>query len=337
MPAFELDGLDDEDVDHGNNIVFNVDTPNLVNKANPDITDHEEGLEKHPDPPAYLNKSEPDTTLKEAQIPTSKKVSCPTRYSQAGMKQKTVPAESTATMVNRATHEIEQDSAALKQLHRAGYLLDVKTTSADLSTNLDAIIALHWAAKSGRLRALNYLLDRGVNPSATDNEEHSHKQAALHYAAISGYSKEVDILIERGADVQALDAESRSPLHHAATGGFRTISEALLNAGASVDLLTLSMETPLHCAAIKRHVDVVELLLDWGADIELLAEDSEGRTPFQRSLRTPELPANYTTKTSRLLKPKKGKSESVDKRYSTFWGIFFKARSDQSASSVVFQ
>ena len=255
-----MNGLDDEDVDHGNNIVSNADTPKLVTKATSDITDREEGLEKHSDLPAYLDNSEPDTTPDKAQMLASEKALCPKCYSLAGLKRITLPAESTAIMVNCATHEIEQDSATLKQLHRAGYLLDVKTISADLSSNLDATIALHWAAKSGCLRALKYLLDKGVNPCAIDNEERSQKRAALHYAAISGYSKEVDLLIERRADVQALDAESWSPLHHAATGGFRTISEALLKAGASVDLLNLSMETPLHCAAEERHLYSIGLL-----------------------------------------------------------------------------
>ena len=250
-----MDGLHDE-----KNIVSSVDTLNLIPKATSDIADQREALEQDSDLPACPDNSEPDATLDKAEILTSTK---------AGQKRKSSPAESTATMVNRATHEcaIDQDLATLGQLHEAGYLLDVKTTSADLSTNLDATIALHSAAESGGFRALKYLLDRGVNPSAIDNEEHLQKRTALHYAAISGFSKEVDILIERGADVQALDAESRSPLHHAATGGFRKISEALLNAGASVDLLTLSMETPLHCAAVNRHYDVVELLLDWGADL----------------------------------------------------------------------
>ena len=281
MPGFELDGLDDEDVDHRNNKVSNVDTPKLVTKATSDITGQEEGLEKHFDLPGYLVNSALDTTLNKAQTLTSEKALCPTWYSQSKLKQKTLPAERTPTIVNCATHEIEKDSATLKQLHRAGYLLDVKTISADLSSNLDATKALHWAAESGRLTALKYVLDKGVNPSAIDNEECSQKRAALHYAASSSYSKEVYVLIERGADVQALDANSWSPLHYAATGGFRAISEALLKAGASLDLVNLIMETPLHRAVVQRRVDVIQLLLDWGADI--WAEDAEGFNAIERA------------------------------------------------------
>ena len=270
MHGFKLDGLDDEDVDH---IVSSVDTLNVITKATSDIADQGEGLEQDSDLPACPDNSEPDTTLDQAEILTSKKAIRPTCYSKAGQKRKSLPAESTATMVTTHEYVIDQDFATLEQLHQAGYLLQVKTISADFSSNLDATIALHWAARSGCLRALKYLLDRGVNPSAIDNEEHSQKRAALHYATISGCSEGVDVLIERGADVQALDAESWSPLHHAATLGSRTISKALLKAGASVDLRNSSMKTPLHCAAREGYIDVIMLLLDWGADIS--AEDLE--------------------------------------------------------------
>ena len=280
-------------MDHRNNIVSNVDTLNLVTKPTSDLTDQEKGLEKHSDLPAYLDNSEPR------------------------LKRRTLPAESTATMVNYATHEIEQDSATLKKLHRAGYLRDVRTISADLSTNLEATIALHWAAKSGWLRALKYLLDKGVNPCAIDNDERSQKRAALHYATISGASKEVDVLIERGAGVQALDAESWSPLHHAAKRGVCRISEALLKAGASVNLLNLSMETPLHCAARNGKIGVIKLLLDWGADIS--AKDSGGCTPFGLARQ-----ANYTIEALRIPELKKGKPEPVGKRPSVFREIFRK-------------
>ena len=98
------------------------------------------------------------------------------------------------------------DYATLTRLHRAGYLLDVGSISTVLSTNLDAVTALHWAAKAGHFWELKYLLDRGVNPCAIDNEEHSRKRTALHYAAGGGFAKEVDVLIKKGADVKALDS-----------------------------------------------------------------------------------------------------------------------------------
>ena len=322
----EFDGLDDEDVNHETHIASNVDTLILAIKATSDITDQEEGLEKHSDLPACLDTSESDTTLDEAEIVTSTKATCSTCYFRGGLKRKTLPAESTATMVYCATHEymIEHDSATLMQLHQAGYFLDVHTMSADLSTNLDATKALHWAGKSGYTRALKYLLDRGVNPCAIDNEERSQKRAALHYAASGGFVEEVDILIEKGADVQALDANSWSPLHHASTGGYYRTSEALLKAGtmhslnsfrycrtsqallkagASVHSRNSFLETPLHCAARNGHIDVIKLLLDWGADKS--TEDMGGFTPFGRARK-----ANHTIEVLRLPEVKKGQYDS---------------------------
>ena len=319
MPGFELDGLDDKDVAHENHIVSHLDTLSLATKETSDTTDKEEGMGKHSDLPTYSNTFESGTTLDEVEILTSMKSICPTCYLRGGLKRKTLPAESTATMVYCATHEymIEQDSATVKQLQWAGFFLDVETISADLSTNLDATKALHWAIELKYLGALEYLLDRGVNPCAIDNEEGSQKRTALHYAAPGGFLKGVDILIEKGADVQALDAKSWSPLHHAAIGGYCRTSEVLLKAGASVHSLNSLLETPLHCAARNGHNDVFKLLLEWGADES--AKDMEGYTPVGRARQ-----ANYSAKDLRIPEVKRGTS-------ALFGGLFENGRPETKA------
>ena len=250
------------------------------------IIDQEEGLEEHPDRPACPRTSESDTTLDEAEILTSTKAICPTCYFEGGPKRPTLLAKSMAAIVYCEKHKymVEQDTATLKQLHRAGYFLDVRTISADLSTERDATKALHWAAKSECFRALKYLLDRGVHPCAIDREQRWQQRTALHYATYGGFAKEVAVLIERGADVKALDSKSWTPLHYAARGGFHAISEALLKAGASVHSLNSFLETPLHCAARNEHNEVFKLLLDWGADAS--AKDMERYTPFTRARQT---------------------------------------------------
>ena len=211
--------------------------------------------------------------------------------------------------MNQKSEDREQDSAALEQLHRAGYCLGAERITADLSTTLDATKALHRETKSGHLRELKCLLDTGVDATQ--------KREALHYAASGGLVKEVDVLIEKGADVQQLDAESCSPLHYAAVGGNCTISEALLKAGASVHSRNWFQETPLHCAASHGHIDVIVLLLDWGADIS--AKDLSGFTPFD-----PARQANCTVEALRSPELKKGQSESVGKRSKGFGGSSFK-------------
>ena len=115
MPGIELDGLNDDDVNHKNHIVSDADTLNLVTRATSDSTDQEEGLEKHSDLPAYLS-TESDTTLDEAEILTAMTAICPTCCFEGGLKRKTSPAESKATLVYCATHEEVRkfDSATLK-------------------------------------------------------------------------------------------------------------------------------------------------------------------------------------------------------------------------------
>ena len=199
---------------------------------------------------------------------------------------------------------LKQDAAILKQLHQAGYFLDVETTSAELTSHPDATIALHWAAKQGYPRELRYLLDRGVHVFALEKGQRSQRRTALHKAASGGWIKAVDVLIEKGSHLETRDANSWSPLHCAAYGGHCGVCETLLKAGASVRSLNSFLETPLHCAARNGYIAVIKLLLDWGAD--KLAEDVRGFTPFGRARL-----AKYTFEALRVPELKKGQSNSI--------------------------
>ena len=176
---------------------------------------------------------------------------------------------------------LEQNAAILRQLHQAGYFLDVVTSSAKFTNHPDATTALHWAAKSGSIYELRYMLDRGKDVFAMEKGKRSQRRTALHHAASGGWIKVIDILIEKGTHLEAGDINSWSPLHCAAYGGHCGVCATLLKAGASVRSLNSFLETPLHCAARNGYIEVIKLLLDWGAD--KLAKDLRGFTPFGRA------------------------------------------------------
>ena len=204
----------------------------------------------------------------------------------------------------RSMDGLEQNAAVLKHLHQAGYFLDVNKSSTRLMSHHDATTALHWAAQSGYIYELRYLLDRGVYVFAMEEGQRSQRRTALHRAASGGWTKVVDLLIERGAHLEARDANSWSPLHCAAYGGHCGVCEMLLKAGASVRSLNSFLETPLHCAARNGYVKVIKLLLDFGAD--KLAKDLRGFTPFGRAKL-----AKYTFEVLRVPELKNGQSDFV--------------------------
>ena len=62
-------------------------------------------------------------------------------------------------------------------------------------------LALAWAARAGHLPVVELLLDRGVDPAASDGDA----MTALHWAAATGRMDVVDALLRRGAPLEAVN------------------------------------------------------------------------------------------------------------------------------------
>jgi cytohesin len=96
---------------------------------------------------------------------------------------------------------------------------------------------------------------------------------ALHLAAASGRLEAVEYLLSPavGADPRAARANNFTPLHSAAMRGHATVCARLLEAGAGVDVQTDPQGyAPLHSAAFAGHLDAIRVLLAHGADRGLL-------------------------------------------------------------------
>ena len=121
---------------------------------------------------------------------------------------------------------------------------------------------------------------------------------ALHWAAASGSVDAVTFLLAPPveADPRAARGNNFTPLHSAAMHGHSAVCEVLLNAGAEVNVQTNPQGyAPLHSAAFAGHVEAIRVLLAHGADRGLTNYRSE--RPADTAHRTGQTEAWHLLKT----------------------------------------
>lgn len=91
---------------------------------------------------------------------------------------------------------------------------------------------IHDAAADGFQRAIQFLLEQGININTPDKEG----RTALHYAAEQGNFQLLNFLLAQDQiDVDSQTPYHSTPLHIAAESGFLKIVQALVSAGANVN------------------------------------------------------------------------------------------------------
>ncbi|KAK7867801.1 hypothetical protein R5R35_001213 [Gryllus longicercus] len=135
------------------------------------------------------------------------------------------------------------------------------------------------AARGGRLRDVQRLIDSGADVNYTDGDG----STPLHKAAFNAHAEVVSLLLQRGADPNAVNCSGDSALHFAAwNDGSGRCVVLLVRAGADVNARDKDGETPLHRAAWMEHSGrCVELLVRAGADVNARDEDEE--TPLHKA------------------------------------------------------
>jgi ankyrin repeat protein len=130
------------------------------------------------------------------------------------------------------------------------------------------------AVKSGDLRALKELLNRGANVNCTQDN-----QPALHIAISARQLGALRYLLARGAGADTIEpVHSRSALHCAATVGIPEAVETLLLAGANITQCDDTKRTPLFSAVDSGSLDVVKVLLSYGSEVNKC--DDKGINPI---------------------------------------------------------
>ncbi|MES2708941.1 MAG: ankyrin repeat domain-containing protein [Verrucomicrobiota bacterium] len=168
------------------------------------------------------------------------------------------------------------------------------------------------AAGEGRLTAVTFFLDAGMNPDVTLADG----RTALLAAASRGQGETVKLLLARGAKATSAGTGGLTPLLAAVHGGDERAVSALLQAGADPTQRGLNGETPLTAAALlghaalagilapisgeppgpalrlasgKGHTAVMDVLLNAGAGINFPGDQQ--RTPLMLAAMAGHLPA----------------------------------------------
>ncbi|XP_074662515.1 uncharacterized protein LOC141915032 [Tubulanus polymorphus] len=138
----------------------------------------------------------------------------------------------------------------------------------------DGRTALHEAAKDNLHDLLRFLLKKGSEINASDNEG----RTSLHEATLNSSYECLQILLNNGATVNALDLCGRSALHEASRRNREIAVQMLINHDATVNVKDKNGLTPLHEASIscKGSLDVIDALLSAGAKPN--TKDNVGRT-----------------------------------------------------------
>lgn len=121
---------------------------------------------------------------------------------------------------------------------------------------------LHLAALGGHLETAKHLVNMYRNQQIDFNFNDSfYGGTPLHYAASSGNLKLVQFLINNGADVNVRDSGGHTPLFYAVSkGGNLQIVTHLLRNGA---IIKPADSTPiLHFAALGGHIDIFQHLIE---------------------------------------------------------------------------
>lgn len=164
-----------------------------------------------------------------------------------------------------------------------------------------------WAAGTGKLPVLQWVVEKGVPIEQPDNGGNSPiiraagvnlecvqwlvEQGAkinvrgkagdtpLTQAIASDKLPIFKYLVEKGADLRGVDSTEATLLHRAARRKSPEYAQLLLDKGANVNAKDNRGLTPLHRAAdTKSAIDTLKLLLQRGADRS--AKDKEGKTPL---------------------------------------------------------
>ncbi|XP_054379949.1 ankyrin repeat domain-containing protein 42 isoform X4 [Pongo abelii] len=123
---------------------------------------------------------------------------------------------------------------------------------------------LHWAAHSGSLECLHWLLWHGADITHVTMRGWT----ASHIAAIRGQDACVQALIMNGANLTAQDDRGCTPLHLAATHGHSFTLQIMLRSGVDPSVTDKREWRPVHYAAFHGRLGCLQLLVKWGCSIE---------------------------------------------------------------------
>ncbi|XP_032075597.1 ankyrin repeat domain-containing protein 42 [Thamnophis elegans] len=132
---------------------------------------------------------------------------------------------------------------------------------------------LHWAAHSGSLECLHWLLWHGADQTAVT----ARGWTAAHLAAIRGQDACMQALHLNAVNLGVPDELGCTPAHLAATHGHSFTLQTVLRSGVDVNASDKNDWKPLHNAAFYGRLGCLQLLVRWGATLD--DADKDGNLP----------------------------------------------------------
>ena len=133
--------------------------------------------------------------------------------------------------------------------------------------------------------SIEWLLDQGADPNASDEDHHRGIESSLQCAAMHGNSFIVKMLLEKGANVNSgpVEYSGGTALQFAAVNGGFDILDLLLKAVADINAPPAACEgrSAIEATAESGRLDMVNYLLQAGADIKGKSNKNYKRTVYR--------------------------------------------------------
>lgn len=115
---------------------------------------------------------------------------------------------------------------------------------------------------------MNNRIVSGTGTSTDSGISYNDRLNPLHIACSGGHYHTVDYLIQKGADINACDDNGKSSLYMTCKYGHANIVELLLSKGANVNICDEDGVSPLYIACQQGDNDIVKLLIRYGAVVD---------------------------------------------------------------------
>ncbi|KAM4045155.1 ankyrin repeat domain-containing protein 42 [Anomaloglossus baeobatrachus] len=183
---------------------------------------------------------------------------------------------------SEAALQKKRDYSNIHEAVRCGHVEELATivkngTSVNDVDPVHKFTPLHWAAHSGSLECLHWLLWHGADITNVTPRGWT----AAHLSAIKGQDACMQALILSGANLSAKDDRQCTPAHLASAHGHSFTLQTILRSGADTGSADIKGWTPVHYAAFHGRLGCLQLLLRWGASVEAINHD--GNSPVHLS------------------------------------------------------
>jgi len=118
---------------------------------------------------------------------------------------------------------------------------------------------LMYAAESGRLDMVKYLVENGADVNAKSFNKHT-RGTSLIYAASNNRVDVINYLLDHSANINETTPMEESALHWSVAKGFTEATELLLKRGIMVDLKNTQGETALDLGKKLNRTQLVNML-----------------------------------------------------------------------------